>query len=152
MRQFLKSSHSIALILEDDISLEYKPYWQTTLQDCIRNAPEGWELLQLSYMLAPTKTMPTKMYTNAKDHLYYGAAAYIVNKKGVRRFLKEPMFEKNIIHMPDSYFYLKMNSYVYKYPYFTYTSKDSNLHTDHIDKIHNPSKQKIGLWLKNNTL
>ena len=26
MRQFLKSSHSIALILEDDISLEYKPY------------------------------------------------------------------------------------------------------------------------------
>ena len=59
------------------------------------------------------------------------------------------MFDKNITHMPDSYFYFKMNSYVYKYPFFTYTSKDSNLHTDHIDKIHNPSKQKIGEWLKN---
>jgi GR25 family glycosyltransferase involved in LPS biosynthesis len=86
MRQFLKSSYSIALIFEDDISLEYKPYWKESIKDCIRNAPKDWELLQLSYMLEPTKTIPTKMYTNAKDHLYYGAAAYIVNKKGVRRF------------------------------------------------------------------
>ena len=27
LRQFSKSSHSMAVILEDDISLEYKPYW-----------------------------------------------------------------------------------------------------------------------------
>ena len=81
LRQFLKSSHSMALIFEDDISLEYKPYWQETIQDCIRNAPPDWELLQLSYMLAPTKTMPIKMYTPAKEHHHYGAAAYIVNKK-----------------------------------------------------------------------
>jgi len=152
LRQFLKSSYSMALIFEDDISLEYKPYWKETIQDCIHNAPKDWELLQLSYMLSPTKTIPTKMYTPAKEHHHYGAAAYIVNKKGVRRFFKEPMFDKNIVHMPDSYFYLKMNSYVYKYPFFTYTSKDSNLHTDHIDKIHNPSKEKIGLWLKYNTI
>jgi hypothetical protein len=45
-----------------------------------------------------------------------------------------------------------MNAYVYKYPFFTYTGKDSNLHTDHIDKIHIPSKQRIGEWLKNRHL
>jgi len=149
LHQFFKSPYSTALILEDDVSLEYKPYWKESLQSCIDHAPPDWEILQLSYMLFPTKTFPTKMYTNAKDHMYNGTAAYIVNKKGVRKFLMSRMFDKNIKHVSDEYLYLKMNSYTYKYPYFTYTGKDSNLHTDHIDKIHKPSKEKIGLWLKN---
>jgi GR25 family glycosyltransferase involved in LPS biosynthesis len=149
LRQFFKSSNHIALILEDDISLDYKPYWKENIKDCINNAPKDWELLQLSYMLDPIKTIPTKMYTNTKDHLYYGAAAYIVNKKGIRNFLKKPMFDTGINHVADEYLYLKMNTYLYKYPFFTYTAKDSELHPDHIDKTHVPSKQKIEEFLKN---
>ena len=152
LRQFLKSSNSIALILEDDVCLDYKPYWKETIKDCISNAPNDWELLQLSYMLDPNKTIPTKMYTNAKDFLYYGAAAYIVNKKGIRNFLKKSLFDTGINHVTDEYLYLKMNTYLYKYPFFTYTAKDSELHKDHIDKTQLPSKQKIEAWLKNNTI
>ena len=149
LRQFSKSSHSMALILEDDISLEYKPYWQETIQDCIRNAPEGWELLQLCFTIMDNQTMPTKMYTSSKEKHYYGAVAYIVNKKGVRRFLKQPMFDKSVPHLSDHYLFLKMNTYVYKYPLFTYTGDDSTLHKGHIDTIHLPSKQKIEKVLKN---
>lgn len=149
LRQFSKSSHSIALILEDDISLDYKPYWKETIQDCIRNAPEGWELLQLCYTIMDNQTMPTKMYTSSKEKHYYGAVAYVVNKKGVRRFLKEPLFDKTIKHLSDHYLFLKMKTYLYKYPLFTYTGDDSTLHKGHIDIIHIPSKQKIEDFLKN---
>jgi GR25 family glycosyltransferase involved in LPS biosynthesis len=149
LRQFSKSSHSIALILEDDISLDYKPYWQETIQDCIRNAPKGWELLQLCFTIMDNQPMPAKMYTHSKDTHYYGAVAYIVNKKGVRRFLKEPLFDKSVKHLSDHYLFLKMNTYVYKYPLFTYTGLDSTLHKEHIENTHLPSKQKIEKFLKN---
>ena len=149
LRQFLKSSHSIALILEDDISLEYKPYWQETIQDCIRNAPPDWEAIKLSYILDSEKKLPTKMYTKEKDLMYAGGAAYIVNKKGARKFSNKPIFDKTLNHIPEVYLFLSMNTYTYKYPYFTYTAKDSTLHPDHIDSIHIPSKKRIEEFLKN---
>jgi GR25 family glycosyltransferase involved in LPS biosynthesis len=47
--EFSKSKYNIALILEDDLSLEYKKYWQEDLNTCVRNAPSDWEILQLYY-------------------------------------------------------------------------------------------------------
>ncbi len=147
LRQFLKSSHSMALIFEDDISLEYKPYWQESIQDCIHNAPDDWEAIKLSYMLPESSKFPVKKYTNTKDVFHIGGAAYIVNKKGARHFLNKPIFDKMVDHMPEAYLFLSMNTYTYKYPFFTYTGKDSTLHPDHI-----PSKQRIEAWLKNRRL
>lgn len=149
---FLKSSYSMAIIFEDDISLEYKPYWRESIQDCIHNAPKDWEVIKLSYILDSKKKLPTKMYTKEKDLMYAGGAAYIVNKKGARQFLNKPIFDKTLSHIPEYYLFLSMNTYTYKYPYFTYTAKDSTLHTDHIDEIHIPSKQRIEAWLKKNTI
>ena len=39
---------SIALIVEDDVSLEFSPYWPATMKQCIDAAPPDWEILQVS--------------------------------------------------------------------------------------------------------
>ena len=145
--EFSKSKHTYALILEDDSSLEFKPYWKETIQSCMDGAPSDWEIIQLSAIFLD-KPMPTKLYTNSKEQSYYCASAYIVRKKGVQRFLSSIMkdkiiLDKDINYHADIFLYSKMNTYTYKYPLFTYTGLDSNLHTNHIDAIHLPNKKLI---------
>ena len=140
LKQFLKSSHSLALILEDDACLDFKPYWQTTIQECIRNAPEDWELLQLSYIGDVEK----KLYTPTK--VYSSSLSYVVNKKRVLRFLKQ--FHLDHKHVADYVLYDQMKCYTYQYPLFIPTLKDSELHKDHIQKYHAPNKIKMEAYLK----
>jgi GR25 family glycosyltransferase involved in LPS biosynthesis len=140
LKQFVKSSHSLALILEDDVCLDFKSYWQTTIQKCIQNAPSDWELLQLSYI----GDIPKKLYTPTK--LYTGALSYVVNKNGVIRFLKQ--FHLDHKHVSDYVLYDQMKCYTYQYPLFISTLKDSELHTDHIQKYHVPNKRKLEAYLK----
>jgi len=149
--EFSKSKHTYALILEDDSSLEFKPYWKETIQSCVDRAPSDWEIIQLSAMFLGNP-LPTKLYTNSKEQLYHTASAYIVHKKGVQRFLSSILkdkiiLDKNVNYYADEFLYLKMNTYTYKYPLFTYTGLDSNLHTNHIDAIHLPNKKVIKKWL-----
>jgi GR25 family glycosyltransferase involved in LPS biosynthesis len=142
--QFSKSPYSTAIIFEDDVSFDFKPYWQTSLQECIKNAPKDWEILQISYTNG--STFPTKLYSPTK--LSSGAYSYAINKKGVLRFLKQFHLHVDKPHVTDCLFYEQMKSYTYQYPFFTYTTKDSEIHTDHIKKIHLPNKQKMENYLR----
>jgi GR25 family glycosyltransferase involved in LPS biosynthesis len=148
---FSKSKYTYALILEDDTSLEFKPYWKETIQSCMDRAPSDWEVIQVSALFYG-KPYPTKLYTNSKEQLYNCASAYLVCKKGVQRFLSsilkdKILLDKHIKYYADEFLFLKMNTYTYKYPLFTYTALDSNLHTDHIESIHLPNKKLIKKWL-----
>ena len=75
-----------------------------------------------------------------------GAYSYVVNKKGVLRFFKQ--FHLDVLHQADYVLYDQMKSYTYKYPFFTYTAKDSELHPLHIKKYHLPNKQKMEDFLR----
>lgn len=143
LSQFSKSSSSLALILEDDVSLDFKPYWQESIKDCIHNAPSDWELLQISYIVY--NEFPTKMYTPYKTNVN-GAISYVVNKKGVIRFLKQFHLDEKS-HVADYVLYVQMKTFTYKYPFFVSTLKDSEIHTDHIAKYHLPSKKKLETYL-----
>jgi len=141
LTQFSKSDSTIAIILEDDISLDLKPYWQTSLQQCIRNAPADWELLQLSYL----PKCPTEVYTPTRK--LSGTLSYAVNKKGAIRFLKQFHLD-NLPHVADYLLYNQMKSYTYQYSFFVATSKDSEIHPEHIKKYHLPGKQKLEEFLR----
>jgi len=154
--KFSKSNNNNAIIFEDDMSLEYKKYWKEDLNSCIQNAPKDWEILQVSIFLYSKDTdLPNDMYTSSKTKLFRSCTAYIINKKGALQFLKNNyknnkfILDKNIEHAADEYIYLKTKTYAYKYPYFTYTGKDSTLHSDHVKLIHIPIKQKIEKLLHN---
>jgi GR25 family glycosyltransferase involved in LPS biosynthesis len=79
---FSKSSYDYALVLEDDASLDYKPYWRTTFMECIQGAPKGWEILQLCFF---GTGLPKHLYS-PKHH--FSTTAYIICKAGAKKIMK----------------------------------------------------------------
>jgi GR25 family glycosyltransferase involved in LPS biosynthesis len=153
--EFSKSNYDIALIVEDDLSLEYKKYWQEDLNTCVKNAPSDWEIIQVSYLCK----IPKQLYTHWNNH--FCSAAYIVNKKGVLSFLKQQYINNQFVlkqtkyHEADRYLFKHMKTYVYQYPFFTFTNKDStmnikskSLKPKYIKTLHLPCKQKVEAMLK----
>jgi len=147
--KFAKSDYNIALILEDDVSLEYKQYWKNNLEDCILDAPKDWGILQLCYL--PFNPIPKKIYDNK---INYSSVAYLINKDSALKFLKKIyvdnkfILDNNIKHVPDPLLYILIKTYVYKYPYFTYKTDNSTIHPNHIKKYHIPPKKILTEFLK----
>ena len=154
IQEFVKSGDDIAIIFEDDLSMEFKKYWKTDLETCICNAPKDWEILQLYYFLPEFTHLEKKLYT--KWNNMFSCLSYIINKKGAKRFLKNLIKNNKITldlysvtrHEADRYIYPKLKTYVYKYPFFTHVAKDSTLHTQAVPS-HKKNKTKMHKLLKN---
>ena len=159
--EFSKSDHNIALIFEDDVSLEYKKYWTKSLNQVIENAPKDWEVLQLCIIIDKDSVLAND---KKQKPLYVkgyaaSAAAYIVNKKGVLRFLHKFyesfrkcgkfVLDKKISHHADVYLFEKMKTYVYRYPLFTYLNKETTLHPKDLITGHTFSKKIVDELVKN---
>ena len=138
---FSKSNHEYALILEDDVTLEYKPYWKITMQDCIRNAPEDWEILQLCFF---GDTLPKQLYSPKHRH---STGAYIIRKTASQKLMKEmqPLFtvDEKLNPTADVYLYKALKTYVYRYPFFTFENKDSFLFEKKVLVGRKHSKQNL---------
>ena len=156
IKEFLKSGDDIAIIFEDDLSMEFKKYWKTDLETCICNAPKDWEILQLYYFLYKNKHLNKNLYTKWDGML--SALAYVINKKGAKRLLKNLIknnkFSLDLYsvtpHVADVYMYSKLKTYVYKYPFFTTVSKDTTIHKESFHlKAHKMNKKKMDELLKN---
>ena len=141
------------LIVEDDISFEYVKYWKKDFWDYI-NEIKDFDIMQLSQIYSLNKIRKHKInYGKVKVHKhetnYYGCGCYLITKKAALNLLN--MIQKidnkydlrNIKHIIiDSYIYAKLDTYTI--PLFTTcTDFNSNIHQDHIKKIHIPSKNII---------
>ena len=141
---FSNSPYVNALILEDDISLEYTKYWNKSLCDIIKNAPTDWEIIMLNY-ISTEKII--KLYTPNIDGKISSCQAYIINKKAAQKLINKILLfnnkytlNKNFTHTADDYIYSSLKTYFYKYPYFTYSiENDSTIHDWHLD-YHNYAK------------
>jgi glycosyl transferase family 25 len=138
---FSKSNYEYALILEDDVTLDYKPYWKITIQDCIRNAPEDWEILQLCFF---GDTLPKELYSPKHRH---SAAAYIIRKKAAQQLMKkmQPLFTlyEKLKPITDYYLFKVLKTYIYRYPFFTFENKDSTLYEKKVLIGRKQSKQNL---------
>jgi len=141
INEFNNSEHEIALILDDEVTLEFQKYWQTDIRTVINEAPADWEIIMLWYNVCNGRFIDQK-YANFNSDSFYYALSYIINKKGSSRLISE--HKKNdkyvlctiINHISDQYLYQKLNTYVYKFPFFVYRDEiDSNIHVDHL-RIH----------------
>jgi len=155
IKAFSESNYDIALIMEDDATLEFKPYWKKTIKQIMDDAPKDWEIIQLSYI---THIIPENEYTkidnNRNDTIkYWSSAAYIIKKSAAQKIIEKsylPDKYKYVTYdhnktVSDIYIYELMNSYTYKYPMFIYktqTNTESTIHNDHIDE-HNETKKKL---------
>lgn len=125
------SNHNIAMICEDDITLEFKKYWKNNLSKVINDAPIDWEIIMLCYQ---SKNIPIDDYTlnvpkgTYSDRDYFSSACYIINKKGAVRLMNRLLDYNNnryiicceCLHVPDILLFHYCTTYVYKYPYFIY--------------------------------
>ena len=154
IEEFANSGEKLALIFEDDLSMKYKKYWKIDLETCICNSPKDWEIIQLYYFLEHRNHLLKQQYSeNSKEDHLYSAVAYIINRKGATRFLNKHqknnkiLLDKKIRHFADYYIYDKMKTYVYKYPFFTTISNDSNIDPNDLND-HKDFKKKMEQLLK----
>lgn len=152
IRTFHESENKVALIFEDDVTLEFKKYWTKTVKQIIENAPSDWDIILLSYIYKDKTNKFFNWDTTTDDYddatNYYSGISYLINKKGSSKIMKTyhngiHTLDKDTIHVADSHIYQLTNSYAYKYPMFIYkTVNNSTIHTDHIP-YHVKSKERI---------
>jgi GR25 family glycosyltransferase involved in LPS biosynthesis len=145
IRTFSYSGQEVALIMEDDMTLEFRPYWKKRVGEIIQNAPVDWEIIQLCYIGEIPETDYQPWYYQ------FSTGAYLINRKGAQKLMK--LRRNNVYDLKkhpnppylhaDSFIFSYLNTYCYKYPMFIYKNEnDSLLHNEHIEE-HNNSKQKI---------
>jgi GR25 family glycosyltransferase involved in LPS biosynthesis len=136
IRTFSESEHEVALIMEDDVTLDFKPYWKKSLQQIMNNAPHDWEIIMLSYN--NTNDLKNKKDYEVFEKNYHSTIAYIINKKAATKLIRDIYVNKRYVlnyddpPFADVYLYEVNKTYIYKYPMFIYktnndsTIKDSN--------------------------
>ena len=159
IRRFSRTNYEVALIMEDDVTLELKKYWRKSVREIIENAPSDWEVIQLCYIINGGRTNPNqfKLYQRNLRNICVSAAAYLINNKTAKKIINDIYvdgkynLEHYIIHHADCYIFSKTITYTYKYPYFIYKSNnDSLLHPEDLNH-HERSKRKVIEMYKNLT-
>jgi GR25 family glycosyltransferase involved in LPS biosynthesis len=149
------SDQAYALIMEDDVCLDFKPYWKKTLNEIIEEAPQDWEIIQLTYIMLGQE--PTNLYEEWANHKHLcSTAAYIISKSTATRvtnqLYKDGKWElpNNQQQQADRLLYTINKTYTYKdCPFIYKTENDSLIHADHVE-FHKKNKEKIENMLKNN--
>jgi GR25 family glycosyltransferase involved in LPS biosynthesis len=155
IQTFVRSPHEVALILEDDATLEFKKYWKKSVREIINNAPPDWEIIMVSYMYSGNHNVllydwskSGQEYDRHTHENYYSTIAYVINKKGAKKLTSVYNNDKYRLSrkykaVADVYLFQALTTYVYKYPMFIYkTDNDSTIHDDHLPN-HISSKNRL---------
>jgi GR25 family glycosyltransferase involved in LPS biosynthesis len=123
IRQFAESTYTgVALILEDDITLEYKRLWKKTVRQITKRAPADWDIIQLCYTIKNFSIDTRREFSENQ----YSSTAYIIHKDAAKRLMTQIYrngkyhIEDTYRHVSDIYIYEKLKTYNYKYPMFIY--------------------------------
>lgn len=143
-------NYNVSLICEDDVSLEFLPYWTKNLEQIINNAPEDWEIIMLGYF---TLNIHFDSDYRKWDN-DWSALSYLINHNSLYKLNEIKKDNKyktfNDVMAADNYLFRVFNTYVYKYPYFTFPkNNESTIHKDHL-QYHSIYKNINYLILDNN--
>ena len=94
IRRFNESSYNIAIIFEDDASLEFKKYWNKSIREIMENAPPDWDIILLTYIYGSEYLNNNNMswdkqpmYDKVFNGNYVSTLSYIINKNGSKKIL-----------------------------------------------------------------
>ena len=134
-----------ALIVEDDLSLEFVPYWKQSLHECMTKCPPNWEVIQLSYIPIESAIHPsiaydvwniTKQICGATAYLMTHAAATKIMsgiKLGSGRYGFSSNISGIVSYKADWLIFSLLRTYTVNPPLFTYRDEnDSNIHPEHV--------------------
>ncbi len=150
IKTFAESDKEYALILEDDLSVEYVPLWDKKVSRIIDSAPNNWDIIMLNYV---TLVALHEKYTYNDSGLISCCGSYLINKRGAKKLLEmiykdnKYVLLPNKIHTADNYIYSLLITYAYKYPYFTFPEENvSTIHDNHIAYHNFTKKLAYGAW------
>jgi GR25 family glycosyltransferase involved in LPS biosynthesis len=154
IKTFNESNYNIALICEDDMNLDFKKYWKKNVKQIMDEAPNDWDIIMLAYTINSEHKYAN--WNNIKEDyikdLTASAVAYLINKKGSNKIINTTYKEDDKYHLnskipthtSDGYLYLLTNTYVYKYPMFTYnTENEPSTISEHHEDFNSNSKNLI---------
>jgi GR25 family glycosyltransferase involved in LPS biosynthesis len=123
------------LFLEDDVCLDFGSYWDGSIENIIKNAPNDCELIMLGYF-------SLNINFNEKYRLWnndWSAMAYVIKKSSLNKLNKFIDENKkyslfNDVNVADNYLFRIFKTYVYQFPIFTILDNNtSTFHQDHDD-------------------
>lgn len=127
--------YNVAMICEDDLSIDFISYWKEDLKTIIENAPQNWEIIMLGYFsINLNRKNIYEKWNNEWSAISYLINYNIINKINNLKKDNKWICNKNSLMVSDNYIFSNFNTYVYKYPYFTFPdNNNSTLHEDHIN-------------------
>lgn len=131
----INNKYGVALICEDDLSLDFINYWKEDIKTIVDNAPCDWEIIMLGYFSLNLN----RLNKYEKWNNEWSAISYLVNHRKINKIndLKKSgkwICNEHDLMVSDNYLFSKFNTYVYKYPYFTFPNNNtSTFHEDHLD-------------------
>jgi GR25 family glycosyltransferase involved in LPS biosynthesis len=154
---FYDSGEEQGIICEDDLSLEFLPYWKKSLNQVIHEAPKDWQIILLGYIVWPKYHVFLQLPYNPFQILAHNSTlCYVINRKGAEKILKShshstpnlSLYTK-IRPVADVLIYDLVKTYVYEYSLFTYPDHNtSTIHLNHSD-FHSVSKLAAKLKFTN---
>ncbi len=155
---FLKNEDgNHCVICEDDLSFEFECFWTKPLEEIVKDAPNNWGVIQIAYILQniEPKFNGRAKYFNYKDLSVSGTLAYIINRKCALEILNV-FIKRNFLPTADCFrsgiyasveYNTQFDSYIYKYPMFTYPDNNDSLIGNSIE-LHVASKKQQIRYLK----
>lgn len=146
-----EEGHEMALVLEDDVSLELIPHLDISLLELVEHAnkkDEDWEMLHLSAMsqkhLFERMDSPLALREDIDDSIYY-TTGYLVHQRGMKTLLTKFMPQKDtvVIHRTNKSKHYASDFLLYPetrtlipnrvffMPFNNHKEMDSTIHTDH---------------------
>jgi GR25 family glycosyltransferase involved in LPS biosynthesis len=162
----MHSRDEYAIICEDDLRFEYKPFWgENTVETVFENAPKDCGALQLACILQfIEKKFPDKdLYFNYNELATSSTLAYVIKRKCAEELVSyhlknstKPLpraddFQSGLFQAINKH--TNFTSYTYKYPMFTYGDdigvNDSQIINDNGHRgLHSASKRGITHYLR----
>ena len=156
----MNTNDNYAIICEDDLSFELKPYWNNSLEEVLENAPRDWGIIQLAIILQAVeqKLKDKNLYFKYSEQPASSTLAYAINRKCAIQLLQKYIDGSYHKRYPsaDSFsggIYARVNantdftSYIYKFPMFIYPDDNDSLINNCLP-LHISSKRQVISFLK----
>jgi hypothetical protein len=135
-KNFNNLKYNVAMICEDDLSLDFINYWKKSINEIILNAPAEWDIIMLGYFSLNINYKEEYSKWNGE----WSAICYLITHNGAKKLSKlkdvdgKWKYKDGDLMVADSYIFSKLNTYLYKYPYFTFpNNNNSTIHEDHVN-------------------
>lgn len=141
--QAMNDGHDLAIIFEDDVSLELMNYWEINLETLLDHAykeNKNWEIIHLSAMQLVNSIHLPFEFLKKIQHYIACTTAYLINKRGMDTILSKFMpknkhFHIRYVPISDDLLYRHAKTLIpnriYFIPFNDKDKLDSLIHTDH---------------------